>query len=231
MVQAPTPPENSYVNPHSRHKKDTTNLLLSPDPTDLPLPTTLRSHRHAKNPATGPGTTNTMNGQQRRAVTDRMIASSHLPRHEDMHADRTHVWHLILNHAPLARLLDLARSGSISGLSAGVINSARPLTFPACADGKGVLSPHPRIKQQTNPPAAIISSDTDGPVNPMSTLQHRHIITFLDAATRFSISIPIRSRAQLAKLIPDTLTQIANLQCTTHSGFIPTTRGNIMLHV
>lgn len=118
-------------------------------------------------------------------------------------------WHLALNHAPLQNLKTIAKMKIFPTLTPPTLKGIRDITCSACAEGKGAQAPHHIASPRNTTPGDIISSDTLGPISPPSTQHHRHIVTFLDDASRFAIAIPIRKRSELISIIPTTLKAMA----------------------
>lgn len=105
---------------------------------------------------------------------------------------------------------DIARRCTIPGLTPNYITIYMPVTCSTCADGKGTQRPQTCTNHDHRLPADAIRYCC--PDTPPSQLQHRHIVTFLDAETRYAIANPIRTRGDLAKIIPTTLRHIKPTQ-------------------
>lgn len=169
---------------------------------------------------TYPTHTTTINTNKLRSVSDTMVAMPpQIPTTSTCQA-LTHAWHQSLNHATLHRLMTIYRNNIIPGLTSSSIDATCPITCSACAHGKCAQLPHPRTSHQHRHVADVISSDSVGPIQSPSRLHHHHILTFLDATTCFTISIPIRSRSEPTTLIPSTLTYIARLHDRTPSRYL-----------
>lgn len=91
------------------------------------------------------------------------------------------------------------------------ISTSLPITCSACADGKGTQRPQPHTTHHHHNPGDAISSDSVRPFTLPSQLNHRHVLTFVDARTRYEITLPIRNRAELATLNPTNMKHIAQL--------------------
>lgn len=181
-----------------------TSHPTAPHPTELPFPTTFRRHavKHDNTPCTRTLT--------RHIVSERMVACSNNTAPTTQLTDHTHSGHLMLSHALLARLAATAITRTIWGLSLETIDKHTPLPCSVCVDGKGVQSPHTHVQMRYMQPAENLSSDTIGPITPASTLEHCHVLTVINAATHRGFPIPIRSRAELATLIPNLISSISN---------------------
>lgn len=119
--------------------------------------------------------------------------------------------HLSFNHAPLPLLRTIIQSGLYPHLKHIIIPPKSFITCTGCIHGKAAQRPHRSSSNPLSLPGQYISSDTIGPIRPPSGRCHRHIVTFLDTHSRFIIAIPIKSRAELATIIPTTMQYIRSI--------------------
>lgn len=117
-------------------------------------------------PRMAPQKTTLPHQRETRAESDTMLATAPSITTTTNLNTITHARHLTLNHAPLARLADIARRGTIAGFTRAEIKTTFPLTYSACADGKGTKRLHPRTTHTQHCSADVIRSDKLGPIHP-----------------------------------------------------------------
>lgn len=139
--------------------KDTTDLPKSPSLSDLLLTTKLT--RTISIPAASlTSASQQQQGRTTRSLTDRLLPCSTetppLPAPQHM----PQVWHLVLNHGPLARLAAIAQAGTIPGLYHHYITTSIPPTCTECTDSKGIQRAHTRTTHTKYNEKDVTSSDT-----------------------------------------------------------------------
>lgn len=202
-----TPLSREHPNSQPSHPQDAPQTPPIPITQPSPRPPTIPQH-----PTPAPAA--------HRVLSDHMLTviPTHIPVTDLVNAT-IHAWHVTLNHGPLQRLAAIAKPGVIPGPTPTAINTSMSLTCSACADDRGKQAPHKRTTHDHHRTTEVISSDTVGPIQPPSQLAHRYILTLLDAASRFAIYIPIRSRADLSHLTPNTIQDMTALHNRTPRRF------------
>lgn len=128
---------------------------------------------------------------------------------QDHRINQALAWHLTFNHAPLESFRQIAKSGTIPGLTMNCLQSVSSLTCSACRHAAQRAMPHTRTVHDTVRPGHSISSDTIGSISPKFSSKHRHVLTFLDMRTRNLFEIPIKSRFSIIQIVQKTVQMIA----------------------
>lgn len=79
-------------------------------------------------------------------------------------------WHLSLNQAPAERLKDITKSALYPSLTIDVAEMFAIMTCSSCYSAKLKPVPHKRVKFTPRAPGDCISSDTIGPISPVSAM-------------------------------------------------------------
>lgn len=80
----------------------------------------------------------------------------------------------------------------------------------ACDHGKEGTRPHKPIHRLPSHNGHNVSSNTTGPIKPKSKIGNKHILTFFDLLSRYAISIPLHTRADVLSAVVTTIQTIHN---------------------
>lgn len=100
-----------------------------------------------------------------------------------------------LNHAPLDRLRRIAREPLFNSPNPSIFQGIEEITCSACQEGSQPQASHKSNPQHTDHAGHTISSDKIGPISLPSFSGKLYVITVVDVASRFCISIPLHTRA------------------------------------
>ena len=110
-------------------------------------------------------------------------------------------WNLKLNHAPTRVIQSIARQQLVHGIPRRLASISATISCSACAHAKQRPFPH-KPKQHTYKPSEYISSDTCGPINPLSLQGHLHFLSYIDAASRYLILFFLKDRREVGIIMP-----------------------------
>lgn len=123
-------------------------------------------------------------------------------------------WHLTLNNPSPDRMRAIAISGIYRTLTRREIAEIfQKMTCFSCHSVKLRNAPQ-KLKTllTTSDAGQIICSDTMGPIDSLSNLGHKHVLTFIDQRSRYAISIPIKERKEVQPLVQSTPQYISTQQ-------------------
>ena len=131
------------------------------------------------------------------------------------HPAAYNAWHLILNHAPPRNLQQMALQKTIPVLPPELRFKPPAITCASCAHATLLPAPH-KTKKMHYPVGAYISSDTCGPIKPLSRQGNQHFLTFIDAQSRYLILYFLKDSREVRLVIPALFALL-----TAHSGRPP----------
>ena len=145
---------------------------------------------------------------------NRHIADTHNPvtEHQPQPTPQeqvAHEWHLKLNHATARNLRQMAKDGNIPTMPKSLAYETTTITCSACTTAKQRPEPHRKTTHNYDPDQ-YLSSDTCGPISPISTHGNIHFLTYIDAGSRYLILYFLKDRRHVGAIMPQHMRQLYN---------------------